>query len=65
VSETRPTSEDESFFDEIDEAAEIAADETALAEAEVKGSVPHEGVRQWLETWGTPNEQPPPAEWFR
>ena len=54
-----------SFFDEIDEAAERAADAAALAEMELRGGVPHEEVRAWLDTWGTPDEGPPPASWFK
>lgn len=56
---------DPSLFDEIDEAAEMAADAEALAEMELKGGVPHEEVRAWLETWGTPDEMPPPSSWLR
>ena len=56
---------DPSFFDEIDEAAEMAADAEALAEMDLKGGVPHEEVVAWLDTWGMPNEAPPPASWFK
>ena len=56
---------DPSFFDEIDEAAEIAADAKGLAELDAGLGVPHEEVRAWLETWGTPDEAPPPARWFK
>ena len=59
------TNPDPPFFDEIDEAAEMAADAEALAEMDLKGGVPHEEVRAWLDTWGTPNEPPPPASWFK
>ena len=52
-----------SIFDEIDEAAE----ERALAEAEADVAagrvVPHERVREWLASIGTPDESPPPFSW--
>jgi predicted transcriptional regulator len=50
-----------SIFDEIDEEAE----ERALAEADVAAGrvVPHERVREWLKSIGTPNETPPPYSW--
>ena len=56
---------DPSFFDEIDEAAEMVADAEALAEMKLKGGVPHEQVRAWLDTWGTANETPPPTSWLK
>ncbi|WP_174301105.1 antitoxin [Caulobacter sp. S45] len=56
---------DPSFFDEIDEAAEMAADAEALAEMALKGGIPHGKVRAWLDTWGTPDETPPPAAWLK
>jgi predicted transcriptional regulator len=53
-----------SIFDEVD----VEAEEQALAEAEADLAagrvVPHEEVVAWLKTWGTPDEQPAPAEWF-
>jgi antitoxin component of MazEF toxin-antitoxin module len=38
-------------------AAEIQA---GLAEAQVGETVPHEKVVEWLKSWGTANELPPP-----
>ena len=44
-------------------------DARRLAEAEadiVAGRVvPHEEVAAWLDTWGTPDEKPAPAHWFK
>lgn len=34
--------------------------EAGLAEAEAGETVPHEKVVDWLRSWGTPNELPPP-----
>lgn len=45
-----------------------AEDETRLARAEADIAagrvVPHAEVRDWLLTWGTPDEKPAPAHWF-
>jgi predicted transcriptional regulator len=54
---------DPSFFDEIDEAAEAAADAEGLAQLDAGEGVPHEEVAAWLKTWGTPDEGPAPAKW--
>jgi len=44
------------------------ADEKALLEGEADADagrvVPHAEVAAWLRTWGSADEQPPPAEWF-
>ncbi|MFZ5669497.1 MAG: antitoxin [Pseudomonadota bacterium] len=43
-------------------------EEAALREAEADADagrvIPHEEVAKWLETWGTPDEGPPPKWWF-
>lgn len=54
---------DPSIFSEHD--AEAAAQSLAVAEADVAAGrvIPHEDVVKWLESWGTPNEAPPPAHW--
>jgi predicted transcriptional regulator len=54
-----------SIFDETDQAAEDAADAEALADIEAGRVVPHAEVAAWLDTWGTPDEKPAPAEWFK
>ncbi len=64
MSKPDPTLSDEpDIFDEIDEEAE----ERALAEAEADIAagrvVPHERVREWLDSIGTPNEKPVPYSW--
>jgi predicted transcriptional regulator len=53
------------FFDEIDEAAEAAADAEGLAQLDAGRGVPHEQVVEWLKTWGTPEETPMPAAWLK
>lgn len=52
-----------SLLDEIDDAAEAAADAEGLADIEAGRVVPHHEVARWLDTWGTPDETPPPASW--
>lgn len=46
-----------------------AEDEARLAEAEADIAagrvVPHAEVAEWLKTWGTPDEKPAPAHWFK
>ena len=42
-----------------------ASDRRALADIAAGRVVPHEEVVKWLRTWGTPEEGPPPAEWFK
>ena len=37
----------------------------AEAQIEAGGGVPHAEVSKWLETWGTPDERPAPAEWLK
>jgi predicted transcriptional regulator len=54
-----------SFFDEIDEAAEAAADAEGLEQLDAGKGVPHAEVAAWLDTWGTPDEKPAPASWFK
>jgi predicted transcriptional regulator len=45
-----------------EEAASLARAEADIAAGRV---VPHSEVVKWLQTWGTPEEGPPPAEWFK
>lgn len=52
-----------SLLDETDDEAEAAADAEGLADIEAGRVVPHEDVARWLDTWGTPDETPPPASW--
>ena len=50
-----------SIFDNMDEAAEAAADAMAVAEIEHGQFVSHEEVTAWLQSWGTPNKLPTPT----
>jgi predicted transcriptional regulator len=54
-----------SLYDEVDQAAEDAADAEGLADADAGRLIPHEEVSAWLETWGTPDFKPAPAAWFK
>lgn len=55
----RPIFEDE---DPGEAAASIARAEADIAAGR---TVPHSEVVKWLKTWGTPDEGPPPAKWFK
>ena len=54
-----------SIFDQFDAETEAQRDAEALADVEAGRVVPHEEVRAWLDTWGTPAETPPPERWFK
>ena len=56
---------DPSLFDDIDDDTEASADAEGLADIAAGRTVPHEEVKAWLETWGTPDETPAPAHWFK
>jgi predicted transcriptional regulator len=49
------------LFDEVDEAAEAAADARAEADVAAGRVVSHEAMKAWLLSWGKPDELPPPA----
>lgn len=53
------------LVDEIDEAAEAAADAEAEADFAAGRVIPHEEVAAWLDTWGTPDFKPAPESWFK
>jgi predicted transcriptional regulator len=48
-----------SLFDEIDQAAQDAAE--ALADLDAGRTISHADVKRWLLSWGTAGELPPPA----
>jgi predicted transcriptional regulator len=56
---------DPSIFETID----LEADEQAMREGEADADagrvVPHDEVIEWLRTWGSADDRPPPAEWFK
>lgn len=54
-----------SILDEIDDAAEAAADAEGLADIEAGRVVPHAEVAAWLDTWGTPEEAPMLKSWLK
>jgi predicted transcriptional regulator len=53
-----------SIFEE-DEAEDARRYAIALEDIRLGRVIPHEEVRAWLETWGTPDEKPPPEAWFK
>ncbi len=52
-----------SIFDEIDEAADEAAEAAGLADIAAGRVVPNAKVIEWLQSWGTPDEKPVPYSW--
>ena len=54
-----------SIFDEIDEAAEQRRHAAAMADIAAGRLIPNDEMCAWLETWGTPDEKPAPASWFK
>ncbi len=54
-----------SIFDQVDDESEAAADAEGLADLAAGRVVPHAEVAAWLETWGTSDEKPAPASWFK
>jgi predicted transcriptional regulator len=50
----------ESFFDELDVGAEMAADAEGLADFEAGRVISHEAMKAWLLSWGSPEELAPP-----
>ena len=50
------------IFEDPDLAAQEAEDAEAIAEFEAHGGIPHEEMKAWLLSWGTPNELPPPRK---
>jgi predicted transcriptional regulator len=50
----------DSFFDELDVDAEIAADAEGLADFEAGRVISHEAMKAWLLSWGSADELPPP-----
>lgn len=54
---------DPAIFDIVDDEAERLAEEAANADVEAGRGVPHERVREWLKTVGTPDQKPTPYSW--
>jgi predicted transcriptional regulator len=51
---------DPSLFDEVDDAAEDAADARAEADLAAGQVISHAAMKAWLLSWGTSDELPPP-----
>lgn len=54
--------ERDNFLSDEDDAA---ADARADADIAAGHGVPHEEVMAWIKKWGTTEETPAPAEWFK
>jgi len=54
-----------SKFDQVDEETDARRHAEALADIEAGRLIPNADVCAWLETWGTPDEQPAPPSWFK
>ena len=54
-----------SIFDTPNDEQDARRLAEALADIETGRVVPHEEVRAWLKTWGTPDEKPAPNHWFK
>ncbi len=52
--------ETESLFDQVDEAAEAEALAEAEADIAAGRTISHERVVEWVRSWGTDHELPPP-----
>jgi predicted transcriptional regulator len=53
-----------SIFDVIDDQADARREAEAMADVAAGRLIANEDVCAWLETWGTPDEQPAPDRWF-
>jgi predicted transcriptional regulator len=51
------------IFDEMEDEAELLAEAEADADVAAGRVVPHERVRDWLKSLGTPNQLPTPYSW--
>ncbi|PVM86499.1 antitoxin [Caulobacter endophyticus] len=54
-----------SIFDEIDEDADARRYAEAMDDIAAGRLIPNDEVCAWLESWGTPDEKPAPASWFK
>lgn len=54
-----------SIFDVVDEAADARRAAEARADIAAGRLIPNDEICAWLDTWGTPGEQPAPAKWFK
>ena len=50
------------LFDEVDVAAEAAAEARAKADVAAARVVSHKAMREWLLSWGTADEKQPPLD---
>jgi predicted transcriptional regulator len=53
-----------SIFERDDE-ADAQRYAQAMADIEAGRLIPNDEVTEWLKSWGTPDEKPAPASWFK
>ena len=51
------------IFDELEDEADLLAEAEADADVAAGRVVPHERVKDWLKSLGTPNQLPTPYSW--
>jgi predicted transcriptional regulator len=51
------------IFDQLEDEADLAAEAEADADIAAGRVVPHERVKDWLKSLGTPNQLPTPYSW--
>lgn len=56
---------DPSIFDLPDEDGDARREAEALADVAAGRVISNDEICAWLETWGTPDEKPAPAKWFK
>jgi predicted transcriptional regulator len=54
---------DPNIFDALEDEAELLAEAEADADIAAGRVVPHERVKDWLKSLGTPNQLPTPYSW--
>ncbi|HWU80332.1 MAG TPA: antitoxin [Caulobacter sp.] len=54
---------DPDIFDELEHEADLAAEAEADADIAAGRVVPHERVKDWLKSLGTPEQLPTPYSW--
>ena len=54
-----------SIFDLPDEDGDARREAEAVADVAAGRVISNDEICAWLETWGTPDETPAPAKWFK
>jgi predicted transcriptional regulator len=53
------------IFDVPDEKDDARRHAEAVADIEAGRVISNDEICAWLETWGAPDEKPPPESWFK